>query len=280
MNKAAMRVAVAIGAVWLGFVGNSLAGNTNSLGAPTDPASAMFTLNDIYNVMYTRTTNVTLRGGQTAFVEPTSGPTGTMHTLNEIMTLVTNRPPVTKTGQTNSFAVGDDGTYQKGGSWPIPRFTIGTGTVVNTTNCVTDNLTGLMWARNANIASNSVWGLDGKMTWANAFNVITNMSTGLVNRVSYGGYSDWRLPNARELYSLIHYQYYRPALCNTAGTNQWVENDPFTGVQYGNGVLYWSGTTRMSSTAYAMSLELAVGSIATGGAKTDMWYVWPVRGGQ
>jgi DNA-binding beta-propeller fold protein YncE len=53
--------------------------------------------------------------------------------------------PVSKTGQAISCADGDDGALQKGVVWPIPRFTD------NQNGTVTDNLTGLMWIKNAQI---------------------------------------------------------------------------------------------------------------------------------
>ncbi len=50
---------------------------------------------------------------------------------------------VPRTGQTISYAAGDDGDLQKEVAWPKPRFTdLGDGTV-------TDNLTGLIWTKNA-----------------------------------------------------------------------------------------------------------------------------------
>lgn len=42
---------------------------------------------------------------------------------------------------------------------------------------------------------------------------------------------DWRLPNVRELYSLIHLQFFFPALSNAAGTARWTNGDAFTDVQ-------------------------------------------------
>lgn len=76
-----------------------------------------------------------------------------------------------KTGQTTSYATGDDGDLQLGVAWPSPRFTDnGDGTV-------TDNLTGLMWAENAN--------LDGVKTWADALSY--------VNALNLAGYDDRRL---------------------------------------------------------------------------------------
>ena len=62
-----------------------------------------------------------------------------------------------RTGQTISYYPGDDGDIQAGIPWPEPRFTDhGDGTV-------TDNLTGLMWAKNGNLPGESLlWesGLD------------------------------------------------------------------------------------------------------------------------
>ena len=59
--------------------------------------------------------------------------------------------PVPKTGQTISYEPGDDGYYQKGVAWPNPRFTDnGDGTV-------TDNLTGLIWLKNANCFGTRTW---------------------------------------------------------------------------------------------------------------------------
>ena len=54
---------------------------------------------------------------------------------------------VPKTGQTTSFATGDDGDLEKGVAWPNPRF------ITGTTGVVTDTLTGLIWLKNANCAN-------------------------------------------------------------------------------------------------------------------------------
>jgi len=110
-----------------------------------------------------------------------------------------------KTGQATSKQPGDDGTYKKGADWPSPRFTVGTG--VDGTNCVTDNLTGLMWARNGN--------LGGAMVWSNAAAFCENLT--------YGGYSDWRMPNIRELQSLVNFGAGTPAA--------WLNGQGFIDVQ-------------------------------------------------
>ena len=162
---------------------------------------------------------------------------------------------VPKTGQTTSHATGDDGDLQRGVVWPNPRFTNnGNGTV-------TDNLTGLMWARNANI-------FGAKSSWANAL--------AECNDLTLGGHNDWRLPNVKELQSLIDFAFYSPALSNAAGTGKWSEGNAFTGVQ---SAFYWSSTTYAGYMTLAWYVHL--GSVFVyGDYKTSTHSVWPVRGGQ
>ncbi len=254
-------------------------GGLDASAAPTNPASAMWTLNDIYKVLDTRTTNVTKRTG--AFTEPGGGPTnGTIHTLNEIMTLVTNRAPVSKTGQTNSYTPYDDGWYGTniGVAWPTQRFTA-VAAVGAETNQIRDNLTGLIWARNANLVSNLTLGawssVNGTCTWAQAFDVITN-SAGPVNGIGsspygYGGTNDWRLPNRRELLS-VRDDGMNSSLGLPAG-------HPFTGAVND---YYWSSTTDANSLTFAWMVSLADHGASMAGDKSVIYahYVWPVRGGQ
>jgi hypothetical protein len=85
---------------------------------------------------------------------------------------------------------------------------------------VTDNLTGLMWTKNANI-----W---GTLTW--------NTAIDSCEGYSLAGYSDWRLPNRRELESLIDASRSSPAL---------PLGHPFTGVQSSH---YCSSSTDADNT--------------------------------
>jgi len=172
---------------------------------------------------------------------------------------------VEKTGQTKTYRLGDDGNLEKGVSWPVPRFRDnGNGTV-------TDRLTGLTWLKNANCF--------GGREWDDALDVCNNLAEGQCGLTDGSEPGDWRLPNVRELQSLIHFGFYGPALPNTAGTGQWTEGDPFTGVQ---SYVYWSSTTSAHGKGDARCVDLYAG-IMSYCSKTPysyFYYVWPVRGRQ
>jgi hypothetical protein len=154
--------------------------------------------------------------------------------------------PVAKTGQTNTFGTGDDGDLELGVAWPNPRFT-----VLSDTNVVQDNLTGLMWARNAN--------LDGTKDWAGALSYC--------QALDHGGYTDWRLPNVRELHSLIDLGRFNPALPTGHPFTGWVADD------------YWTSSMLADPSGDAWFMRLLDGYIDVSGTNAAS-YVWPVRGGQ
>ena len=179
---------------------------------------------------------------------------------------------VPRTGQASSIQTGDDGALQKGVVWPSPRFTNnGKGTV-------TDHLTGLIWLTNANCA-NAV------RDWATALSDVAQLNidgrmngTNCRDSSKFGSHqTDWRLPNVKELQSLIDFAYENPALSNAAGTAQWTTaGDAFIGVQSD---YYWSSTTHAAITGNAWHVYLRLGYVGNGN-KLNTLYVWPVRGGQ
>jgi hypothetical protein len=169
-----------------------------------------------------------------------------------------------KTGQTISHADDDDGDLEKGVAWPTPRFTdLGDGTI-------TDNLTGLIWTKDANAPGPASCSPATTKTWQEALDYVK-----CLNNNSYLGHNDWCLPNRKELFSLIDRSRYSPAL--PAG-------HPFQHVQ-SNSFLerYWSSTTRVAGTGYAFSVSMSDGTVDYGD-KSDSYavnrhlYVWPVRG--
>lgn len=181
---------------------------------------------------------------------------------------------VPKTGQTatvplNPAPAGSDGALQKGVALPSPRFTD------NSDGTVTDNLTGLIWLKNANCA--------GIKTWADALTFANTLADGSTSHnggdcglsdSSVAG--DWRLPNYKEWVSLVNLAYSSPALSNTTGDAKWTEGQPFSSVQTNR---YWSSTAYADYTDYVWLLYLSDGVVNTD-SKTVYSYVWPVRGGQ
>ena len=146
---------------------------------------------------------------------------------------------------------------------------------------MTDNLTGLVWLKNANCA---VF-FDGDTIghnyrgWSSALTAANSLASGYCGLTDSSSEGDWRLPNVRELQSLVHYGVFfeGPAVPNTAGTGQWTEGDPFTGVQPD---LYWSSTVKPAVEPGewdALVVDLNDGLVFIG---YTYYYVWPVRGGQ
>lgn len=64
---------------------------------------------------------------------------------------------------------------------------------------VLDNNTGLTWQRSPN-ATGAAPASSDKLTWTQAQTQPTSL-----NAIKYGGFSDWRLPTIKELYSLINF---------------------------------------------------------------------------
>lgn len=175
----------------------------------------------------------------------------------------TNFAPVPDTGQQDCWdengqpimcaGTGQDGELQRGAAWPTPRFTDnGDGTVL-------DNLTGLLWLKDANCFGTP-------RIWQEALNLANNLADSQCGLTDGSQAGDWRLPNVRELQSLIDYGRVVPALPSA---------HPFLFVARG---FYWSSTTSVGSPLDAWGVVLIEGSTFAG-AKPLTWYVWPVRDG-
>jgi hypothetical protein len=170
--------------------------------------------------------------------------------------VVGTRPaaPVAKTGQTYTIGAagsGEDGDLQKGGGWPSPRFDtatsfIGYGGV--------DFLTGLVWQDNLSTTQKN---------FSEALTYCNDLETGLV----IFGYSDWRLPNVKELQSLVDFNNKSPALPTGHG---------FTGVQASG--QYWTSTTWTPGDEFEAFTVNFTGGSTEHAFKGLLRYVWCVRG--
>ena len=158
------------------------------------------------------------------------------------------------TGQTASYAARDDGDLERGVAWPEQRF------ADNGNGTVTDNLTGLIWLKNANCF--------GQITWANAISSSNTLASGACGLTDGSHAYDWRLPNRKDLRSLVDYSRYDPAL---------PDGHPFTNVQAS---WYWSSSTIAGSTGEAWVVHMHAGVVTFGNKSSGSYYVWPVRAGQ
>jgi hypothetical protein len=173
--------------------------------------------------------------------------------------------PVPKTGQTVSYATGDDGNLQKGVAWPTPRFTDhGNGTV-------TDNLTGLIWMKNASNVDGALG--FGLLTWTEALDAAATLANGTHGLSDGSKAGDWRLPNIRELQSLVDYGH--------GGGPEDIAlppGHPFIGAQWQSP--YWSSTSENAGTpdlAWFVGFDLGVVNIQE---KSNTFRIWCVRGGK
>ena len=169
---------------------------------------------------------------------------------------------VWQTGQTTCYddsgssivctGTGQDGEYRQGTAWPSPRFSAGNGDEVN---CVTDNLTHLMWVKTP--ADTQTGWLTG-LSYANTFSVC--------------GHSDWRMPNIIEQRSLTNFEE-----SSTAG---WLDTQGFATVPSGK---FWTSTTFLidppSQITDATLVDTLDGTVTfVGGTKdTDAHCTWVVR---
>ena len=188
--------------------------------------------------------------------------------LDEILSAVQNgggtgpEAPVEKTGQTTSFETGDDGELESGVTCPNPRFTD------NLDGTITDNLTNLIWDKNANRF--------GTRNWDTALRDCNNLADNGVDLTDGSVAGDWHLANRFELESLLHMGGYGPAVPDTLGTGQWSQGDPFNNVQ---STFYWSSSTVASFSTTAWFVNFFNG-VVDGFDKDVLNYVWCVRSGK
>jgi hypothetical protein len=141
---------------------------------------------------------------------------------------------------------GQDAAFTAGIPRPAARFLLQGDVVL-------DTLTGLTWCRDANLT-------EFPLPWQEAFEYIAEL-----NQRQGFGFSDWRLPNRRELLSLMDYQKTKPPLST---------GHPFVNIFQG---WYWTATTAAINPAYAWYVHLA-GARTFYGRKDQYCFLWSVRG--
>lgn len=165
------------------------------------------------------------------------------------------------TGQTTVFRTGDDGDIQAGAT--LDYTDNGDGTI-------TDNNTGLQWEKKSD--DGTIHDKDNTYTWEDAFAV--HVAT--LNIEKFAGYTDWRLPNLKELLSTVDSQNFYPAVSPAFNTNCVANATVLTGSCTAS--LYWSSTSFTFNPDGAWLAFFSFGT-PTGAGKESNASVRAVRGG-
>ena len=176
-------------------------------------------------------------------------------------------PPIVKglpgTGQTKCYNAtgsmidcdsadfpGQDGFYQAG-------CTSGERFLDNQDGTVTDTCTGLMWQKDtADVDGNgSIGGVGDSVTWQGAL--------GYCEKLDFAGHTDWRLPNVRELQSIVDYGQMNPSI------------NPFFRAESG---WYWSSSSS-ANPGFGWFCNFQFGVVQTDYINGSDSYVRAVRSG-
>ncbi|MCD6395010.1 MAG: DUF1566 domain-containing protein, partial [Planctomycetes bacterium] len=121
----------------------------------------------------------------------------------------------------------------------------------NGNGTVTDKATGLMWMKIDSGKLKAGTAKDGTMNWRQALDWAENLE--------YAGYSDWRLPNAKELHSIVDYSRC-PDVTKSAAIDAILEVTPITN-QGGKRdyPYYWTSTTHAKFSQASSAVYIAFG---------------------
>jgi hypothetical protein len=181
----------------------------------------------------------------------------------------------------SGIVVGDDGTLRIGSGL---RF------VDNGDGTITDLNTRLVWEKK--VAGDAVTDLgnlhdaDNAYIWSDDFGLIVTTlwdwldALNAEGGIGFAGHDDWRIPNVKELVSIIDYEQAAPAVgvdWDSGGCPSCSDvTDPACSCT--DSADYWSSTTRVANTAQAWAVGFQNGDIVQR-SKTSSNRVRAVRGG-
>lgn len=192
------------------------------------------------------------------------------------------------TGQTTSFLAGDDGAIQAGAT--LSYKDNGNGTI-------TDRNTRLVWEKKSDDLS--IHNVNNAYTWDEAFtlhvailnNTCANNETvtcsanadcvaaGVGGKCGFAGKRDWRVPNAKELQSIVNYGIFFPMVSSAFNTNC-VPNATVLDGSCTAATYHWSSTTSLANfPTDAMIVSFRLGDVSFIGKMNAVFPVRAVRGG-
>ena len=162
-----------------------------------------------------------------------------------------------KTGQVTSYRLGDDGYFEAG--WWKKRLITDNKTrfiakTIDNDDVIIDRATGLMWTADGDGRGGSA---GESLNWNDAIDYALG--------INFANFTDWRLPNVKELVSLIEYEAASPFFPTG-----------FVNIYSG---LYWTSTTFFLATTNAWLIDLGSGLIDPWIPKTGLFHLMCVRGG-
>jgi len=158
---------------------------------------------------------------------------------------------------------GQDGEIQAGGA--LTYIDNGDGTI-------SDLITNLMWEKKS--ADGSIHDQSNTYIWADAF---SSFIGGLNAGTGFAGHTDWRLPNVKELQSILNYENVGLAV-STPFTANCGAGCSVTTCSCTQSNFYWSATTYASGPGGAWWVFFSNGDVGTSG-KVSNFYVRAVRSG-
>jgi len=142
-----------------------------------------------------------------------------------------------------------------------------------TANSVTDNETGLIWIKNpTTIGTVGGYNFSAVMLWPEALLAIAALNAAN-SGAGYDGSNQWRLPNVKELQSIVDYSRDAPYINPIFFISPPTIRDFYPATTY-----YWSSTTSFYGLGYEWCVNFSDGGVAGGRVlHEDKNYVRPVR---
>src|SRR5690606_30778572 len=127
--------------------------------------------------------------------------------------------------------------------------------VDNGDGTITDTRTGLMWEKLSD--DGSIHDQDNGYTWGN----VGPAKIAVLNSSSFAGHSDWRLPNAAELHSLINLGTVLPAV-DAPFNSGCVPGCTVTTCSCTPSTLHWTSTTSTNNPSDAWVVDFNIGGLS------------------